>query len=183
VNEEKKGGFMESAKHKIRLAVPADAAALAEFGARSFDDSFAVDNRPEDMAAYIAAAFNLQKQTEEIADPASVFLIAEIGNEMAGYARVNEGQAPPSVSGDHPIELVRIYAGKTYIGQGIGPALMQACLDAARKRGCDTMWLGVWERNPRAIAFYRKWGFVEVGTQTFQLGSDLQTDVVMQRAV
>jgi diamine N-acetyltransferase len=174
---------MESAKHKIRLAVPADAAALAEFGAQSFYDSFAVDNRPEDMAAYIASAFNPEKQAEEIADPSSIILIAEIGNEMAGYARVNEGQAPASVSGNRPIELVRIYAGKAYIGQGIGPALMQACLDIASKRGCDSMWLGVWERNPRAIAFYRKWGFIEVGTQAFQLGSDLQTDVVMQRVV
>jgi diamine N-acetyltransferase len=174
---------MESAKQIIRSAVPADAAALAEFGAQSFYDSFAVDNRPEDIAAYIAAAFNPQIQAEEIADPSSVFLIAEIENEMAGYARVKEGRPPASITGDRPIELVRIYAGKAYIGQGIGPALMQACLEIARERGCKTMWLGVWERNPRAIAFYRKWGFIEVGTQTFQLGSDLQTDVVMQRAV
>jgi ribosomal protein S18 acetylase RimI-like enzyme len=60
---------------------------------------------------------------------------------------------------------------------------MKACLAEAEKRGCDTLWLDVWERNPRAIAIYRNWGFIEVGTQTFQLGNDLQHDLLMQRPV
>jgi ribosomal protein S18 acetylase RimI-like enzyme len=82
-----------------------------------------------------------------------------------------------------PLEIVRIYACQEWLGRGVGPMLMQACLDEARQRGCDALWLDVWERNPRAIAFYRKWGFKVVGTQGFQLGSDMQTDLLMQRAV
>jgi ribosomal protein S18 acetylase RimI-like enzyme len=69
------------------------------------------------------------------------------------------------------------------IGRGVGAALMQACLEEAGRRGCETVWLDVWERNPRAIAFYRKWGFAEVGNQAFQLGEDLQNDILMARAV
>ena len=172
-----------SSQVHIRLAHSGDNTFLAEFGAQAFYDSFAADNRPEDMAAYLAASFSPEKQAAELNDPASVFLIAEWQGETVGYARLKEGQAPPAVTGKRPIELVRIYAEKAWIGKGIGKALMLACLDQARVRGCDTLWLGVWERNPRAIAFYRKWGFIDVGTQSFLLGSDLQTDLVMQRPV
>lgn len=167
----------------IRYAAPEDNLLLAEFGSQAFFDSFAADNSPEDMESYLAEAFSPEKQASELVDPASVFLIAEVEGRMAGYARLKEGPSPPGVSGSRPIELVRIYAGKEWIGRGVGARLMQACIAEAWRRGCDTIWLGVWERNPRAIAFYRKWGFVEVGTQTFVLGNDPQTDLVMQRPV
>jgi ribosomal protein S18 acetylase RimI-like enzyme len=81
------------------------------------------------------------------------------------------------------VKLVRIYAGKARIGKGMGTALMRACLDEAASRGCDTIWLGVWERNERAQEFYRKWGFEEAGTQAFQLGAEMQTDRLMQKTV
>lgn len=167
----------------IRTATPADNVRLAKFGAKAFADSFAADNTPEDMAAYLAAAFSPEKQAAELADPNSLFLIAEIDGEMAGYARLLEGPAPESVTGEHPIELVRIYAGREWNGRGVGAALMRACLEEAAHLGCDAIWLGVWERNERAQAFYRKWGFETVGTQPFQLGQDVQTDHIMQRSI
>ncbi|HZW02657.1 MAG TPA: GNAT family N-acetyltransferase [Anaerolineaceae bacterium] len=167
----------------IRIATAGDNVRLAEFGAQAFADSFAADNRPEDMAAYLAESFSPEKQAAELAAPNSVFLIAEIGGEMAGFARLLEDPAPAGVTGRRPLELVRIYAGKQWIGRGVGAALMQACLVEAARRGCDTLWLGVWEHNLRAQAFYRKWGFTVAGTQPFRLGADLQTDLVMQRPV
>lgn len=100
-----------------------------------------------------------------------------------GYARLMEGAPAAGITGLHPIEIVRIYARKEWIGHGVGAALMRACLSEAEKRGCDTLWLGVWERNLRAHAFYRKWGFAEAGTQTFQLGDELQNDFLMQRSI
>jgi GNAT superfamily N-acetyltransferase len=180
-------GRMPSAAVTVRRATPADNALLAEIGARAFSDTFAVDNTPENMAAYLAASFSPDKQAAELADPRGVFLIAEVAGQTAGYARLCEGTAPGPLAGaagaQRPIEIVRFYALKPWIGQGVGAALMTACLAEARQRGCDALWLDVWERNPRAIAFYRRWGFVEVGTQAFQLGDDRQTDVLMQRAV
>lgn len=165
----------------IRYATIDDNLLLAELGARTFYDTFAADNTPENIARYLAASFSPEKQAVELAEPGSVFMIAEIGETVVGFARLKEGPAPECITGDRLIEIVRIYAYKEWIGRGVGAALMQGCLNEATKRGCDTVWLDVWERNSRAIAFYHKWNFVEVGTQKFQLGDDLQHDLLLQR--
>ena len=177
------GNMTKIEKINIRYANASDNALLAELGARTFFDTFAADNTPEDMAAYLAASFSPAKQAAELVDPGTVFLIAEIDGVAAGYARLRQGQPPVCITGSQPIEIVRFYSSKEWIGRGVGAVLIQACLDEAEKRGCDTIWLDVWERNLRAIAFYSKWGFVQVGTQTFQLGNDLQHDLLLQRSV
>jgi ribosomal protein S18 acetylase RimI-like enzyme len=169
------------AKLNIRRATPADNILLAKIGAETFSDSFATDNTPENMAAYLNASFSPEKQSRELADPDTHFLIAECDGQPAGYARLKFGPAPDAIRGDKPMEIVRFYARKDWIGKGIGGQLMQACLHEAENALCDVVWLDVWERNPRAIAFYRKWGFAVVGTQTFQLGGDLQNDLLMAR--
>ncbi|CAG0934957.1 phosphinothricin acetyltransferase [Thermoflexales bacterium] len=167
----------------IRVATPSDNALLAELGARTYFDTFARDNTPEDMADYLAASFGPQKQADELADPLTTFLIAEIDHAAAGYARLRLSPPPAAITGRHPLEIARFYSDKAWIGRGVGAALMSACLDCAARHSCDTIWLDVWERNARAIAFYQKWGFAVVGTQTFQMGRDLQNDLLMQRPV
>ena len=164
-----------------RRATAADNTLLAELGAETFRDTFAVDNTPENMAAYLAASFSPAKQAAELADPAERFLIAEVGNEVVGFARLKFEPAPEAVGGQRPMEISRFYARKAWIGQGIGARLMQACLDEAAAEGCDLVWLDVWQRNPRAIAFYQRWGFVVVGTATFVVGDDPQEDFLMAR--
>lgn len=168
---------------RIRPAAPSDNALLAEIGAETFSDSFAAENTPENMAAYLAESFGPERQARELADPASRFLIAEAGELTVGYAHVRFEAAPPAVAGPRPMEIVRFYARKGWIGRGVGVCLMEACLHEAEDAGCDVVWLDVWERNARAIAFYRRWGFVEVGIQVFPLGNDLQRDLLMARAV
>ena len=118
-----------------------------------------------------------------MADPASTFLIAEVDGVAAGYARLHAGEPAEGIEGGRPIELVRLYAFREWHGRGIGEALMRACLNAAREAGYETIWLGVWEKNARALAFYRKWDFRAVGEHVFQLGSDAQTDILMERAI
>jgi GNAT superfamily N-acetyltransferase len=167
----------------IRRANPEDASLLAELGARTFSETFAADNSPEDMAAYLAASFTPAQQAAELADPASTFLIAEVGGRAAGYAKLRAGEPAEGVEGDKPVELVRLYVLHEWLGRGVGSELMSACLDEARRAGHETIWLGVWERNGRAQAFYRKWDFRAVGAHVFQLGSDPQTDTLMERAV
>ncbi len=156
---------------------------LAGLGARTFSETFAADNTPEDMAAYLAESFSLARQTAELADPASTFLIAEVGGLAAGYAQLHAGEPAEGVGGAKPVELVRLYVSREWLGRGVGEAWMRACLDEARQAGHETIWLGVWERNGRALAFYRKWGFRAVGEHVFQLGSDPQRDILMERAV
>jgi ribosomal protein S18 acetylase RimI-like enzyme len=167
----------------LRRANPEDANLLAELGARTFRETFAADNTSEDMAAYLASNFNLARQTAELVQPASIFLIAEVGGAAAGYAKLHAGEPAEGIEGARPIELVRLYAAREWLGRGIGEALMRACLDEARRAGYETIWLGVWERNERAQAFYRKWDFRAVGEHMFQLGSDQQRDILMERAI
>ena len=167
----------------IRRAGIADAALLAELGARTFVETFAADNRPEDIAAYLATAFGPEQQADELTDPHSTFLIAEVDGVAAGYAKIHPGRTPERVTGERPIELVRLYVSQVWLGRGVGAALMRDCLGEARRAGYQTLWLGVWERNNRALAFYRKWDFREVGKHIFQLGDDPQIDILMERPV
>ncbi|RIK36412.1 MAG: N-acetyltransferase [Chloroflexi bacterium] len=173
--------MMETIQFRIRYATPADNTLLAELGAQTFADSFAADNTPENMRAYIAASFSSEKQALELADSASKFLIIEVDGAAVGYAQLHFGAAPSPIVGRKPVEIVRLYARTEWIGKGVGAQLMKACFDEAVQAGCDVVWLGVWERNPRAIAFYRKWGFEHAGTQVFQLGDERQTDWLMAR--
>jgi ribosomal protein S18 acetylase RimI-like enzyme len=165
----------------IRRGTVADAGLLSELGARTFAETFASDNTPEDLAAYIATSFSVAQQTAELEDPASIFLIVEVDGRAAGYAKLHDGTPEQGVEGAKPIELVRLYVSREWLGRGIGEQLMRACLDEARQAGHETIWLGVWERNGRAQAFYRKWNFRPVGEHMFQLGSDLQRDILMER--
>jgi len=168
---------------KIRRANREDAGLLAELGARTFSETFAPDNNPDDMSAYVAASFSLEQQTAELAVPASTFFIAEVSGLAVGYATLHAGEPAESVEGAKPVELARLYVSHEWLGRGVGEELMRVCVDEARQAGHDTIWLGVWERNGRAQAFYRKWNFREVGEHVFQLGSDPQRDILMARAV
>jgi diamine N-acetyltransferase len=167
----------------IRRASIEDAKLLADLGARTFEETFSQDNSPEDMAAYLAASFSVGRLTEELTDPLSIFFVAEVGGRAAGYAKIHAGEVSADVEGRRPIELVRLYVSQEWLGRGVGQALMRRCIDEARAMGFQTIWLGVWERNHRAQAFYRKWDFRAVGEHIFQLGSDPQRDVVMERAI
>ena len=166
----------------IRHGTVADAGLLSELGARTFTEAFAADNSPEDLASYIATSFNVARQTAELEDAGSIFLIAEVDRRAAGYAHLHESEPEKSV-GAKPVELVRLYVLRKWLGRGVGEQLMRACVDEARQAGYETLWLGVWERNARAQAFYRKWNFRTVGEHMFQLGSDLQRDLLMERAL
>ncbi len=167
----------------IRRATADDAGLLAALGARTFADTFAADNKPEDMAAYLAAAFSPEQQAAELADPRAIFLLAEVDGRAAGYAALRADDAPACVTGARPVELVRLYVTQEWLGRGVGEALMRECVGMALQAGHQTMWLGVWEHNQRAQAFYRKWGFQVVGGHVFQLGTDPQTDLLMERAL
>lgn len=167
----------------IRRALVVDAPVIAELGARTFYESFAAENNPEDISTYLDASFGPEKQAAELAEPGVIFLIAEVDGLPVGYAQLRSGESPECVSGSGPIELARIYVSQARLGLGVGEALMRACIDEARRAGHQTMWLGVWERNMRAQGFYRKWNFSIVGEHIFQLGSDPQRDLLMERAL
>jgi GNAT superfamily N-acetyltransferase len=167
----------------IRLGVPADAATLAELAARTFRDAFAADNRPEDIEQHVAQAYGSPQQGRELADANLVTLLAQQGEELAGYAQLRLGPAPACVDANAPIELSRFYVVRRWHGEGVAQSLMRRVDEEAGRIGARMLWLGVWERNERAKAFYRKSGFVDVGARVFMVGTDAQNDLIMARTV
>jgi ribosomal protein S18 acetylase RimI-like enzyme len=167
----------------IRRATVPDAAALAALATDTFRESFEDANAAEDMAAYLAANFSESIQRAELSDPRVSCFVATDGGGLIGYCLLRAVEPEACVSDRGAIELNRLYVRRTWLGKGVGEALMRIALEEARRRGHATIWLGVWEHNPRALAFYRRHAFREVGGHDFMLGSDRQTDLVMERAV
>lgn len=153
---------------------------MAEFAAATFRDAFGAENNDADLALHLARSYGLAQQTAELAHPAITTLLAVADGALAGYAQLRPGLPPPCVTAARPIELWRFYVARPWQGRGVAQALMTAAIGAARERDAAVLWLGVWERNPRARAFYKKSGFVDVGSQTFLVGTDEQTDRVME---
>ena len=173
----------------IRPATADDAERLSEFARRVFDETFAAHNTAADMAASLDATFTPARQAAELRAANATILLATVADDdgagtIAGYAHlVFGGDGPPGVTGPAPAELKRLYVDRSFHGTGAAVRLMAAAIATAAARGARTLWLGVWEHNPRAIAFYAKRGFTDVGAQRFVLGADVQTDRVMMRAI
>ncbi len=163
----------------IRLGTPYDLTLLEDLSVRTFREAFETFYRVEDFDAFLQEAYNPEKLGRELLDPACTFLFASIEEEPVGYALVRQGPPEPCVKGPDPIELVRIYALQKAVGKGLGSALMEACIGVAKEKGARTLWLGVWERNPRALAFYARLGFVDVGFHHFQIGSQVDVDRIL----
>jgi diamine N-acetyltransferase len=163
----------------IYKAAEQDAPRLAEFAARTFEETFGPDNTPDDMASHLAASYGVEQQSAEIANPDIITLLAEDDSQMAGYAQVRRNRAPIEPAIAASVELWRFYIDRPWHGRGVAAQLMDAVRDAAQALGGQRIWLSVWECNPRAIAFYAKNGFRIVGSKDFWVGSDRQTDHVM----
>jgi diamine N-acetyltransferase len=165
----------------IRRAEPADALWLAALAERTFRETYTAHNTAENMESYVAGHFGPERQARELRDPDLSTLVAELDGQAAGYVQLGRGPAPAGISGPEPMEIVRFYVDHPWHGRGVAQRLMAAAVDEARAAGARTLWLGVWERNDRAIAFYHKCGFHDAGTQIFVLGSDRQRDLVLER--
>jgi len=162
----------------IRRAVQSDASALAELAARTFAETFAADNTPEDLNAHLLSSYGVAQQSAELTDPDVLTFLAYRNAELIGFAQVRRSPAPSCVVEERPIELHRFYLARAAQGTGAAAPLMLEVRAAAEELGGRCLWLGVWERNPRAVAFYLKSGFTKVGSHEFIVGSDRQTDWV-----
>lgn len=174
---------MASKSITIRAADVSDARELAGVAEATFRDTFATENSAEDMDAFCKARYGEPIQAAEIANPNMSTLLCEQDRSLIGFAQLRFGEAPSCVVANAPAEIQRLYVAKAFHGLGVAHRLMKESLAEMSSRGHDVVWLGVWERNFRATAFYRKFGFVEVGDHVFTLGSDRQRDIVMARAV
>ena len=169
--------------HTIRKADRSDARTLSEIAERTFRDTFSAMNDAEDVDRYCRATYSESIQAAEISNPHMVTLLSEADGNIAGFAQLRWGDAPSCVLAESPGEIQRFYVVDAWQGKGIARRLMKSSIEEMKRHGSDVVWLGVWENNSRAIAFYRKCGFAEVGDHVFVLGSDPQRDIVMAATV
>lgn len=165
----------------IRLASPADAALLADLGARTFRETFEAISAPGDMAAFLAVTYGEAEQQRELEDPSRPARVLEVSGVPAGFLQLRLNHREPGVPGLRPAELQRIYVLRAFHGGGHGAALMAEAERIARADGADVFWLGVWEHNHRALAFYAKAGFREVGEHHFQIGHQVDRDLILAK--
>ncbi len=163
----------------LRRAGPGDARELATLAECSFRDTFGARNTPANMDRHCAKAFGPRVQAGEIADPGLVTTLAESSGTLVGFSQLRLASTHVRAAGLRPAELNRIYVLSQWQGRGVAQALMRGAQDTARAAGCDLLWLGVWEHNPKAIAFYRKFGFEFAGEHPFMLGEESQRDLIM----
>ena len=164
----------------IRKLNPADLALLREISIQTFVDTFANQNTPENMESYLQTSLSIEKLSIELNHPESEFYFAELNDEIIGYLKLNYGLAQ-SEPLENALEIERIYVRKEFHGKKIAQLLYNKAIERATERRDHFIWLGVWEHNARAIAFYTKLGFTAFGTHPFMLGNDKQTDILMKR--
>ena len=168
----------------IRRGLVSDAAELALFAARTFAETFGDITSDDDMRAHLAATYRPDVQARELADPTVITLLALLDARIVAFAQVRHNATPPAcVTVPDAVELQRFYADRALHGTGLATRLMQDALAAAREIGGCYAWLGVWERNDRAMAFYRKAGFDDIGSTHYVVGSDRQVDRVFMAAL
>ena len=167
----------------IRAAISGDAEPLSRLAEATFRSSFGAANTPGDMDLHCRTSYSAAIQAGEIANPDMLTLLCDGDEGLVGFAQLRWGDAPDCVPAQSPGEIQRLYVAGAWHGKGIAQDLMHACIEALQARGSGMVWLGVWERNPRAIAFYRKCGFVEVSDHVFPLGNDPQRNIVMARSI
>lgn len=167
----------------IRPAAPDDVDRLCALAADTFRETYRAISDPVEVEDYVRDAFTPSAVAAWLREPAARTLVACLGPDAVGYARVRRIEAPACVDGPEPAELQRLYLQASAHGRGHGAALMRACMDSARALGARTIWLSAYDRNQRALAFYAAWGFMPVGTRPFAFGGRIYADPVFQRAL
>ncbi len=165
----------------IRKASTDDTDALARLASQTFLDAFEKANEPRNIRAYVKQAFSPPQIAKELLDDVSTFFVAERDSALIAYAKTRTLPSPECVKSTTATELHRIYVEQRFVGTGIGQMLLDAALQATEEAGHDFLWLGVWENNPDAVAFYERFGFTKVGNQVFMMGPEKQTDIIMMK--
>jgi diamine N-acetyltransferase len=168
---------------KIKKCNHEDLQLLQEISIETFNDTFKDQNSPENMKAYLERAFNSKQLEKELSNIYSEFFFVYFNNEIAGYLKVNTNGAQSEEIGDESLEIERIYIKNKFQKHGLGKYLLKKAMEIAMERNKKKIWLGVWEKNENAIAFYKKMGFVQTGAHSFYMGDEEQMDFIMTKTL
>lgn len=167
----------------VRLATKQDAKLIADISQLTFKETFGAANTERDMEIFLTEQFTKGKLMMEVGAGNNIFMLAYLGDKIAGYLKLRTGFEPPLLRRQKAMEIARLYAMPDMIGKGVGALLMRQAIETAKQQGYKRLWLGVWEKNQRAIDFYTRWGFHKFGETDFLLGTDVQLDWLMQKPI
>lgn len=170
-------------KTMIRTCQLEDVYDLQALSKETFRETFEDQNSPQQLDNYIHQAFTLDRLKEELAHPSSYFFFIYWQQTLAGYLKVNMNEAQSESMGAQALEIERIYIKKLFHQLGLGRELFQKAIDLALGHHKTSIWLGVWEKNEQALAFYKKLGFVEIGQHSFYMGDEKQIDLLMSKTL
>ncbi|MCY7917807.1 GNAT family N-acetyltransferase [Bacillus vallismortis] len=168
---------------KVKKCTLEHSRALQQIGYETFNETFKHQNSPENMEAYLEKAFHLEQIEKEVANTSSHFFLVYVDNEVAGYLKVNTDDAQSEEMGDESLEIERIYIKNKFQKRGLGTYLLHHARDMAMEHHKKKIWLGVWEKNEHALAFYKKMGFVQTGAHAFYMGDEEQVDLIMVKTL
>jgi diamine N-acetyltransferase len=168
---------------KIVKATTDEVSAIQSISRATFYEAFELQNNPEDFKIFTDKAFALDKLTKEVHNPSSQFYFAKDADKVVGYLKVNLDDAQTEPEGNDALEIERIYVYQAYQGKSIGKSFLEQAYEIAKSQHKKYVWLGVWEHNVKAIAFYKSQGFEIFGSHEFVIGSDIQTDWMMKKEV
>jgi diamine N-acetyltransferase len=167
----------------IKKCTLEDSHKLQEISYETFNETFKLQNSPENMNAYLERAFNLKQLEKELSHISSQFFFIYFNNEVAGYLKVNTDDDQSEEMGDESLEIERIYIKNEFQKHGLGKYLLNKAMEIAMECNKKKIWLGVWEKNENAIAFYKKMGFVQIGAHSFYMGDEEQIDFIMTKTL
>lgn len=168
---------------KIKRCTFEDIRTLQEISYETFNETFKHQNSPENMKTYLEKAFNLTQLEKELSNSSSQFFIVYLKSDVAGYLKINTNDAQSEEMGDGSLEIERIYIKNKFQKHGLGKYLLNKATEIARASNKQKIWLGVWENNENAIAFYKKMGFVHTGTKSFYMADEEQMDFIMTKTL
>jgi ribosomal protein S18 acetylase RimI-like enzyme len=171
---------MNTANITIKRATSQDVHALQKIGRQTFFETFSSGNTEENMKVYLEEGFSILKLTSELENKNSQFYFAILDHDIIGYLKLNVGPSQTELKDKGALEIERIYVLQDFHGKKVGQLLYEKAISVAKELKADYVWLGVWEKNQRAIRFYEKNGFVEFDKHIFRLGNDEQTDIMMR---
>ena len=165
----------------IRKVEIADVEVLAKLAKQTFRETFAHDNTEEQLQEYFEEAYNLRVLSTELEDPDSESYFIMHEEEIAGFIKVNWGNAQTERELENAFEIQRLYVLQTYQGFGLGKQLFEFALEHAEKNGFSWAWLGVWEHNTKAQVFYYRYGFEKFSQHRFMVGQKVDTDWLLKK--
>ncbi|WP_353719921.1 GNAT family N-acetyltransferase [Dyadobacter sp. 676] len=168
-------------KFHISSVSPHELEALRQIARQTFFETFAQHNSESDMQHYLNESFSSEKLARELGRAGSEFYFASHENRVVGYLKINFGSSQTEIQDHNALEIERIYVLQEYQGKKVGQLLYEQAIEIAGQKALDYVWLGVWEKNVRALRFYEKNGFSKFGQHRFKLGNDVQTDILMKK--